>query len=109
MQACLARLYVDEPFRKLFYLEPAGTLQEYRLTREESAAIQSLDHRMLDVFESSLKNKRKKRIQRAYPMLFSLDTGSRIDSYYLRYYHLYRARPNQSGYQDVMEFGLFME
>src|SRR5205823_5930952 len=39
MQACLARLYVNEPFRRWFCLDPAAALEGYRLTEEERASL----------------------------------------------------------------------
>jgi hypothetical protein len=108
MQACLARLYVDEPFRKLFYLDPAAVLEGYRLTEEESAALRRLDPVMLDQFASSLVAKRRKRIERAYPLLFGID-GPEIRRYYARFYGLYPTPPYQVGHQDIIEFGTFLE
>lgn len=107
MQACLARLYVDASFRRLFYLD-ATVLDEYHLTPEERDALLGIDREMLDFFAASLKYKRRKRIERAFPLLFVLDRGE-IDRYYSRYYQLYTAKPNQSGNQDALEFGAFME
>jgi len=108
MQACLARLYVDEPFRRLLHIEPEKALEEYGLTPDESAALQGIDRKMLEYFAASLRNKRKKRIQRAFPMTFKLDRV-KIERYYRRYYQLHTARPHQLPHQDVMEFGAFME
>ncbi|KYF55847.1 hypothetical protein BE08_04995 [Sorangium cellulosum] len=107
MQACLARLYVDEPYRKLFYLDAATTLEEYRLTPEERAALQGLDRERLEFFASSLRSKRKKRLERAFPMLFALDPAE-VNRYYARYYQLYTAKARQSGHDDAMDFGAFM-
>jgi hypothetical protein len=108
LQACLARLYIDEPFRRLFYIDPLKTLEEYRLTEEEYIAVSSIDRDKLNFFAVSLKNKRKTRIQQAYPFLFALDERE-IDHYYARFYQLYTAKPHQSGYQDVIDFGKFIE
>ena len=107
MQACLARLYVDDLFRRLVYLDPAGTLEGYRLTPEESAALQGLNHEMLVLFAQSLKSKRKKRIERAFPLLFALDRAE-VDRYFVRYYQLHPAKPHQSGHEDALAFGAFM-
>jgi hypothetical protein len=107
MQACLARLYVDEPFRRLFYRD-AATLDEYRLTSEEAAAIRGIDRNALEYFAISLKNKRRTRVERAYPLLFSLDPDEML-RYYSRYYHLYMAKPRDTGNAAILNFGLFME
>jgi hypothetical protein len=107
MQACLARLYVDEAFRKLFYLDPA-TLDEYRLTDKEAAAVRGIDRAMLEYYAASLKNKRRGRIERAYPVLFALDQAE-LTHYYSRYYQLYTSRAGQLPQQDVLDFGMFVE
>src|SRR5258708_12207498 len=108
MQACLARLYIDDSFRNLFYIDTAAAVQEYLLTEAESAAISKINRRMLDFFAESLKRKRKEKLQRAYPALFALERAE-IDRYYRRYYQLYTANPHQNNLQDVSYFGIFME
>lgn len=107
MQACLARLYVDTPFRRLFYLDPA-TLREYRLTDEEFESIRRIDRDKLELFALSLSHKRRRRIERAYPLLFRLDAAE-IGRYWARYYQLYPAKPHHTGHQDALDFGTFME
>ena len=108
MQACLARLYVDEPFRKLLYLDPETALDGYRLTPEEDAAIRGIDRDSLDQFASSLIAKRRKQFERAYPLLFRVG-GSEIRRYYARFYQLYTAKPYHSSHQEVIDFGNFVE
>lgn len=108
MQACLARLYVSEPFRQLFYADPLAALGGYKLTSEESKALESLDPNLLDRFASSLVGKRSKQVERAYPLLFALDADE-MRRYYWRFYQLYTAKPHHSAHQDVMDFGTFME
>ena len=58
MQACLARLYVDRAFRRLFALEPETVLREYRLSAEEAEALRALDGNALERFARSLRSKR---------------------------------------------------
>ncbi|HEY7416729.1 MAG TPA: hypothetical protein VH593_16205 [Ktedonobacteraceae bacterium] len=108
MQACLAQLYVDDAFRKLFYLEPETTLKGYKLTTKEVDAIKGVNREMLDVFAEVLKRKRKKRFQAAYPLLFKL-VGADMDRYFERYYRLYLAKPNESTSPQILSFGEFME
>lgn len=108
MQSCLARLYVDDAFRKLFYLEQETTLEEYFLSEQEKAAIKSIDHKMVDMFAVSLKNKRKKKLQVYYPLLFKI-LDEKIMHYYNRYYNLYTAKPYEDTYQEIAYFGKFME
>lgn len=108
MQACLARLYVNDAFRRLFHADSATAIGGYQLTPEESAAIQRIDPAMLDFFAASLKNKRKKRVLRAFPLTFMLDHPA-ADRYYSRFYQLHAARSHHSIHQDVIDFGIFME
>jgi hypothetical protein len=108
MQACLARLYVDEPFRRLLYLDPQAALVSYRLTPKEDAAIRDIDRDSLDRFAASLIAKRRKPVERAYPLLFRID-GKEIRRYYARFYQLYAAKPYQAGHQEIINFGTFVE
>jgi hypothetical protein len=108
MQACLARLYVDDSFRKLFYLDKSSVLSEYRLTENESTAIKQIDQCMLDLFAESLKQKRMKRMERAYSSMFALNR-SEVTRYYRRYYELYRPSIDRTVPEDVLEFGRFLE
>jgi hypothetical protein len=108
MQACLARLYVDDPFRKLFFLDHAAAYENYRLTDEEKEALNGLDPTAVNFFAGSLKHKREGKIRSAYPLLYKLDPVE-IRRYYDRYYQLYKARPNHPFWEDILEFGRFME
>jgi hypothetical protein len=108
MQACIARLYVDEPFRKMLHLDPSSALDGYRLTADEDAAIRGIDSNALEQFAGSLVAKRRKRIERAYPLLFRMDSRE-VQRLYARFYQLYTAKPYQPGDQEVIEFGVFAE
>jgi len=108
MQACLAWLYVSEPFRSWFYLDPDAALKSYNLTDEEDGALRKLDRDRLDLFASSLISKRRKGVERAFPVLFALDAAM-MRRYYTRFYHLYPARLDQASYLDVVNFGKFVE
>ncbi|MDQ3810520.1 MAG: Os1348 family NHLP clan protein [Chloroflexota bacterium] len=108
LQACLARLYVDGSFRKLFYIDPDDTLRGYELNAAEALAIKSIDRDRLEFFAESLVNKRKHEFERAYPLLFRLHSVV-AERLYRRYYDLRVASPYQPGIQDITEFGLFLE
>ena len=108
MQACLARLYVDDTFRQLFYLEADTTLAGYKLTEEETTALKNIDQKMLDLFAAGLKTRRKKKFQATYQLLFQLNKAE-MDRYFDRYYQLYPARPGQALLTQILEFGEFME
>lgn len=107
MQACLARLYTDDPFRKLFYIDPDNTLAEYKLTEHEINAIKGIDQKLLNHFAFSLKNKAKKRFVSAYPLLFKVNP-TEISRYYDRYYQLYPATPHELESERIITFGKFI-
>jgi hypothetical protein len=107
MQACLARLYVDEPFRKLFRLDFTA-IDEYWLTNDEASAIRAIDPMQLENYARSLRNKRRSRVERAYPIMFSIDQGKML-RYYARYYQFQTGRADAlSPQQDVLDFGAFL-
>jgi hypothetical protein len=108
MQACLARLYVSEPFRNWFYADPDLALASYSLAEEERDALRGLDRSALDLFAASLITKRRKRIERTYPALFALDAAA-MRRCYIRFYHLFPARLDHASVQDVVDFGKFVE
>lgn len=108
MQACLARLYTNEASRKLFYHDQDTILDGYVLTDDERLAIKALDRKMLNFFASSLKMKRRKKIERPYEVLFKLDPKM-VNRCYQRYYELYPARPNTHLQEEILQFGQFME
>ena len=108
MQACLAHLYVSDSYRRLFYAAPDVALADYELSNPEAAAIRALDRHMLEVFAGSLKTKRKKRIERAYPASFALDRAV-IEGAWRRYLELSGARPAPNIHVGVLEFGMFAE
>ncbi len=108
MQACLARLYLDELFRRLLARDPESALQAYGLSAEEEAAIRELDATRLEFFATSLKNKRRKRIARAFPLLFRV-AADEVEHQYNRYHALYMPKSRRSIHQDVLDFGEFIE
>lgn len=108
MQACLARLYTDDAYRRLFMIDPDGVLDDYRLSDDERAAVRKVDPAQLDFFAASLKSKRRKVVAFAYPSLLKLD-GAAIERYYERYYQLYRRHPSTTMLEDTVHFGEFME
>lgn len=108
LQACLARIYVDETFRTLYYRDPAAALSGYRLAEAEQHALASLDRRLLEVFADSLRRKRMKILEVAFPILFSIGREE-ILWYYRRFFQLYPIHEHRSAYRDVVDFGRFIE
>lgn len=108
MQSFLARLYVDAPFRRLFHMDPASLLADYRLDAAEAQTLRGLDARMLDYFSASLLHKRRKRVEHAYPLLFRLDRPA-MEHLFDRFHQLFHASPRQTVVQDALAFGEFLE
>lgn len=108
MQACLARLYVDHSFLRLFLLQPGAALEEYRLSDDERSSILEIDRHRLQRFAESLVVKRKKRFEIAYPLLFGLDHEA-VSRYYERFYRLRRISPYDVQLKVCVEFGHFLE
>lgn len=108
LQAFLARLYTSAAFRDLFRLDPERALDGYFLTDGEREMARSLDLDAIDWFSSSLRVKRRGRLERAYPALFAIDEPA-LDIFYRRYHEIYPLRPGASGETDALQFGAFME
>lgn len=108
MQACLARLYTDDAFRKLFAVAPDASLQDYILTEDEKQALLQIDQKLLEYFAASLKLKQFKRLRPAYPATFALPEAL-LHHYYNRFYQLYPARPHEDAFTRTVDFGVFME
>ena len=106
LQACLARLYVDESFRRLFYLQP-DVLSDYLLDASEREAVERIDRRLLEFFAMSLQRKRRERIARAYPAIFRLD-GKALDRYWRRYCAIFTAHDGSTFDEEVTTFGTFI-
>jgi hypothetical protein len=108
LEACLARLYVDEAFRRLVELDPERSLEDYLLSEDERRAILGIDHARLEFFAVSLKEKRRRRLESTYPAAFSLE-GSTASVFFNRYHALYPLRPNELSESEVRQFGEFFE
>lgn len=108
MQACLAQLYVDDAFLRLFEVSGDTALGQYRLTEEERIAIKAIDRVRLRLFADSLRMKRKKRFEIAFPMLFTINSAA-LNRYYDRYYNLRRIGPDDIQFDLTMGFGKFLE
>jgi hypothetical protein len=108
LQACLARLYLDEPFRRLAQSDPGYVLRDYLLSEQERGVIAGIDRAMLEFFAVSLVNKRLGQVRPAYPSSFQLD-APRLERYFRRYHQLHPMRPHQTIAQDAVGFGEFAE
>jgi hypothetical protein len=108
MQACLARLYLNDAYRHWFYADPAGALAGYRLEPEERDVLPRLPRDQLERFASSLIAKRRKDAEAAYPASFALN-GEAMRRLYHRYHQLLPPRLDQPRTEDVIAFGRFAE
>ena len=54
MEAILGRILMDEAYRHLFFAAPDQALASYELTKEERAALLSVDAETLDAFAERL-------------------------------------------------------
>jgi hypothetical protein len=107
MQACLARLYKHEAYRKLFFLDAGPALEEYRLTEEEAQALRRIDRRQLEVFAAAVRMKRMRKYRAAFPLLFTLYPNE-ARRYFNRYCELYPAHSEDSLTREVQAFGSFV-
>lgn len=108
LQACLARLYVDEPFLRLFELGDESVFEKYRLTPEERSVLEDLDKESVKLFAKSLKGKRRKLFVGAYPGLFAMAPEA-ARRYYERFYDIFPMTPDTGNFDKSMAFGKFME
>lgn len=108
LQACLARIYVDEPFRLLSRLDPRVTIDRYDLSPHERSAILGLDSNAVDFFAASLRNRRRLPAEVAFPAIFKIDR-SRAIHLWDRFYDLAGSIPHQSPDDGLLRFGTFLE
>lgn len=107
LQACMARIYVDESFRRLSRIDPKATIDRYALTDDERAAVLKVDARMVDYFAGSLRNKRRARFEIEYPAVFAADRARAL-SLWDRFYDLLGTNPYLSQKDALRQFGLFL-
>lgn len=108
MQACLARLYVDEAFLKLFKLKPGSVLEHYSLTEREREALLGIDKEGLTQFATSLKAKKKGRFSGLFPLSFRIMPKA-MDRYTHRYYQVRGISQGDKQLELVLDFGRFVE
>jgi len=108
MQACLARIYVDDAFRKLFFMDNTYAKERYGLSDLELNSLRGLNVSRLEIFAASLRNKRKEQMNRGYPALFKVNPSS-METYFYRYTQLVHVNPSLPVASDLIDFGLFIE
>jgi len=108
LQACLARIYVDEPFRLLSRIDPSVTIDRYDLSPDERSAVLTLNYRMVDFFAADLRNKRRRRFENLFPAVFKIDR-SRALRLWDRFYDLAGAIAYESADAAFVAFGKFLE
>jgi len=72
MQSLLARLYVDEYFRKLLLHQPNMAFEGYVLTKQEQEAVVSIDADRLKYYADGIAKKREIRLSRHFPLLTAI-------------------------------------
>jgi hypothetical protein len=67
----MARLYVDEPFRRTFLADAVGTARRAGLTADEIQAVQHIDRAGLELAAGIFEHKRRRRagLLRLFTML----------------------------------------
>jgi glycosyltransferase involved in cell wall biosynthesis len=108
MHACLARLYTEDAFRRLFERAPEDSLQDYLLTEDEKQALMALDKKLLGYFATSLKMKQEEQFRSVYPATFELPEIF-MRRYCNRFYQLYPAKPHEDFSRRLGDFGEFIE
>jgi hypothetical protein len=109
VQSFLARLYVDESFRRLFDLEPAPLLEQYRLTGTERDELLGLDRQAVDRFARGLRRKRMGRLMRAFSLLSGHLDRALVRHYADRFYDLHPDDATQSPREQICRLGRFLE
>ena len=109
MQSFMARLYLDDCFRKLFCLDPNPLFADYRLSEKEIRALRLLDLRAINHFAKTLKAKLAGTLLKPYPLLDNTLPQSVMDHYLTRFWQTCRFRPYESLGDYAVAFGYFME
>jgi hypothetical protein len=108
VQSFLARLYVDDPFRRLFELEPEPLLAQYRLTGPERGELLALDRDAVDRFARGLKRKRMGRLMKAFPLWCGHLDRKLLRHYADRFYELHPDDATQSPREQIGRLGRFL-
>lgn len=108
VQAVLARLYVDENFRKLFLIDINTTLQNYKLAPNEFEQLAAVDKSYLERYAAGLRNTNQNNFRFIYKLTFKL-LGNDAERYHNRYYQLYGAKPEEIMLDRFLSFGKFLE
>lgn len=112
MQSLLARLYIDEYCRHLFYCRPEYVLERYTLTAAEVDALVSLDADSLDSYANALLKQREGRVRRQFPFLYAINdaTESRtVEHLFQRFHSLHPATVEAGPEVEVLLFAAFVK
>lgn len=107
MQAALARLCADEPFREWFGLAPDAALAKYALDEGEQAALRSVNAKMLGLFAETMLEDRRRRVLRYYPLCEAVHPEP-VRRYFDRYCGLRSVRPGATTVESALDFGRYL-
>lgn len=111
MQSLLARLYIDDYCRQLFYLSPKLVLDDYRLTEAEKEALVNIDTDRLDYHLLTLVGKHQKRLRRYFPLLYAINDATEtreIERLFRRFHSLHPATVEAGPEVEVQLFSPFI-
>lgn len=111
MQSLLARLYIDEYCRHLFFCKPDLVLAKYRLTEAEINALESLNADTLDSYAGILLEQREHRIRGWFPFLYAINDateGRPIERFFRRFHSLHPAIAEAGPEVEVRSFAAFI-
>lgn len=107
VQAALARLSVDEPFRRWFDLAPDAALSKYELDEGERAALRSVNRKMLELFAESLRDRRRLNVLRHFRLCRAVQED-RVRRYFDRFYDLRAVGPDVTSVELALAFGHYL-
>jgi hypothetical protein len=108
-QACLSRLYLSAPFRRVFQLEPDAALAGYELNDAEKSALLGVDRDELRRVADSLLAKRRADLERGFPLLFGMLNAAVVERWVERYHAIHADVPGVPHTERWIQFGRFME
>lgn len=106
LQAVLARLYTDKPFRESFLADPENACQSFDLTEGERKSLLAVDRTALNMFARSLIGKRLEGVRPLLPAIAAL-LGQRLRMLFERYCE--QAPVLDDSHAEAAQFLLFLK